>query len=185
MNRLLVILIFFIGFKPCANGQSRDRYLTIIALADSVNIAFRANDTAKGIAIFNKIEKLYLDSCRGLYHLNTILADASAAISQVYLKESKFDSSLHYLNLADDEFLPYKNCGNGGFVTDVDSDSSLRRVEAVYFMEKLTRLYSESDANDIGKLNPAKKDYNKWNEWFKQNKSKLQWSKRRKRILSR
>ncbi len=40
-------------------------------------------------------------------------ADICISISKVYQSKKKYDSSLHYLNLADDKYLPYKGCGNG------------------------------------------------------------------------
>jgi hypothetical protein len=69
------------------------------------------------------------------------------------------------------------------FVNDIDGDSSLRRVGAVYFLEKLTHIYSESEANDIGKLNPTLADYNLWLHWYQENKSGLYWNKRKKKVM--
>ena len=40
-------------------------------------------------------------------------ADLCTVLSTVYLNEKQFDSALYYLNQADNENLPYRNCGNG------------------------------------------------------------------------
>ena len=108
---------------------------------------------------------------RVIYFLIIIIFNGTSAYSQSVKNERAIDEVEKRLKIIKD------------FVTDVDSDSSLRRVEAVYFMEKLTKLYSESDANDVGKLNPTERDYKKWNEWYEQNKSKLQWNKRKKKVV--
>jgi hypothetical protein len=46
----------------------------------------------------------------------SVKADVCVDLSQIYLNEKKFDSSLYYLDLADNKFLPYKDCGNGVFM---------------------------------------------------------------------
>jgi tetratricopeptide (TPR) repeat protein len=40
-------------------------------------------------------------------------ADLCVSLSRFYLNQQQFDSSLYFLNLADGDFLPYRNCGNG------------------------------------------------------------------------
>lgn len=69
------------------------------------------------------------------------------------------------------------------FVEGKDIDSTLRRAEIVAFFEKLTGITSESDLVGELKLEPTVNDYNKWNEWYKQNKSKLYWNKRKKKVI--
>ncbi len=71
----------------------------------------------------------------------------------------------------------------GDFVKDNFSDSTLRRVASVYFMERVSKIYSESDANDIGKLNPTRADYDKWSDWYEKNKTKLYWNKRKNKVV--
>jgi hypothetical protein len=62
-------------------------------------------------------------------------------------------------------------------------DSSLNTGEAVAFMERLTKLYSESGGGPWGKTDPTKKDYNIWNEWYQQNRLKLYWDERKKKVF--
>ena len=47
------------------------------------------------------------------FYTSRAKADLCVGLSQLYLKQKLFDSSLLYLNLAENEFLPYKDCGNG------------------------------------------------------------------------
>lgn len=57
-----------------------------------------------------------------------------------------------------------------GYIDNGDSDPSLRRVEAINFLENLTGIESESDGSDIGKMEPTESDYQKWNNWYLLNK---------------
>ena len=71
------------------------------------------------------------------------------------------------------------------FVDGKDIDASLRRAEAVAFMEKLSKIESESPFTAEAKLDPTKPDYDKWNKWYVENKNKLYWDKRKKKISVR
>lgn len=62
------------------------------------------------------------------------------------------------------------------YLKDVNSDPALKRIEAINFLEDLTKIESESDGNDLGKLNPTKNDLQKWTNWYSINKSKIYWS---------
>jgi len=68
------------------------------------------------------------------------------------------------------------------FVDGKVLDSTLRRAEAVVFMEKLTKIESESPFIAEAKLNPTKGDYDKWSKWYEQNKPRLYWDKRNKKV---
>ena len=68
------------------------------------------------------------------------------------------------------------------FVDRKNSDSTLRRAEAVAFFEKLTKIESESPFIAEMKLNPTQMDYEKWSKWYLQNKSKIYWDKKYKKI---
>ncbi len=68
------------------------------------------------------------------------------------------------------------------FVEGKEVDSTLRRAEAVAFLEKLTKIESESPFIAESKLNPTKIDYDKWSSWYEQNKTKLYWDKRNKKV---
>ncbi|WP_315824066.1 hypothetical protein [Paraflavitalea speifideaquila] len=68
------------------------------------------------------------------------------------------------------------------FVEGKEIDSTLRRAEAVAFMEKLTKIESESPFIAESKSNPTKIDFDKWSNWYKQNKEKLYWDKRNKKV---
>ncbi len=69
------------------------------------------------------------------------------------------------------------------FVEGKEIDSTLSRAEAVAFMEKLTKIESESAFIAESKLNPTKADYDNWNNWYEKNKEKLYWDKRNKKVL--
>lgn len=47
------------------------------------------------------------------YNYRSTKAGVCVALSQLYFKQKKYDSVFYFLNLADNEFLPYKECGNG------------------------------------------------------------------------
>lgn len=57
------------------------------------------------------------DTCRRSLHLNNnygqAKADVCVALSQLYFREKRFDSTGYYLHLADGEYLPYQDCLNG------------------------------------------------------------------------
>lgn len=53
------------------------------------------------------------------------------------------------------------------------SDNSVRRMGAVHFLEMVTDISSESDANFFGKMNPTRKDFILWSTWFKEHKDSL------------
>ncbi|GAA4436490.1 hypothetical protein GCM10023188_29610 [Pontibacter saemangeumensis] len=69
-----------------------------------------------------------------------------------------------------------------GYIDNGDSDPSLRRVEAIIFFENLTGIVSESDGNDIGKMEPTESDYQKWNKWYILNKSRIYWDSKTENV---
>lgn len=57
-----------------------------------------------------------IDTCNKILSVHNFLrtkADLCVAISQLYLNEKQFDSTIYYLNLADNRLLPYGDCANG------------------------------------------------------------------------
>lgn len=68
------------------------------------------------------------------------------------------------------------------YVDGKNSDSSLRRAEAIAFFEKLTGIASNSDIIAENKLEPSIAEYHKWNNWYQENMSKLYWDKRKKQV---
>lgn len=64
--------------------------------------------------VFTNTDTCHIILNRHLIHCAK--ADVCVDLSQLYLSEKKFDSSLYYLNLADNELVPYKTCANGVFM---------------------------------------------------------------------
>lgn len=62
------------------------------------------------------------------------------------------------------------------------NDSTLRRAEAIVFFEKLTSIFSNSDIVAENQLEPSLAEYQKWDNWYQENKSKLYWNKRKKQV---
>ncbi|MBS4000399.1 MAG: hypothetical protein KGZ71_07960 [Desulfobulbaceae bacterium] len=52
-------------------------------------------------------------------------------------------------------------------------DLSVRRTGSVFFLENVTDIPSESDANFFGKMNPTRTDYLLWSNWFNEHKDSL------------
>lgn len=58
-------------------------------------------------------EKDVCDKLLNKYIVLRTKADLCVVLSEMYMNEKRFDSALYFLNLADNEHLPYKTCGNG------------------------------------------------------------------------
>lgn len=69
------------------------------------------------------------------------------------------------------------------FVDGRDADSSLRRTEAIDFLENLTGIESESDRGYVGKLNPTSNDYREWLGWYKANQKKIYWNTEKQKVF--
>jgi len=61
------------------------------------------------------------------------------------------------------------------YLSNPNSDMSMKRVKAVYFFENLTGIPSESDSDYIGKTAPTKKDLDLWYAWYEFNKENIFW----------
>ena len=59
------------------------------------------------------------------------------------------------------------------FVQNDSLDIHVQRMGAISFLESLTKIISESDANFFGKMKPTKRDYQKWLAWYEINKETL------------
>ncbi|MDT3740155.1 MAG: hypothetical protein RO257_11730 [Candidatus Kapabacteria bacterium] len=59
------------------------------------------------------------------------------------------------------------------FVVFDSLDVSVRRIGAVHFLEMITGIGSESDANFVGKMNPTRTDYLLWYNWYIKNGDSL------------
>jgi hypothetical protein len=53
---------------------------------------------------------------------------------------------------------------------------------AIDFLEQVTGISSHSDVNYLGRFYPTKEDYDNWLNWFKNNKSRLYWDDREKKV---
>ena len=71
------------------------------------------------------------------------------------------------------------------YVDGKNDDTTLKRVEAISFLEQLTGIQSQADGTEVGKLNPTQLDYNKWANWYEVNKDKLYWDSRKKKVTIR
>ena len=61
----------------------------------------------------------------------------------------------------------------------------LRTIEAVHFFNVLTGIESQSWGDDVGQYNPTREDYEKWSQWYENNKDKLYWDKESKSVRVR
>ena len=62
------------------------------------------------------------------------------------------------------------------------SDSTLRRAEAIVFLEKITGIFSNADIIDGSQLEPSFIEYGNWENWYQENKSKLYLDKRKRQV---
>lgn len=69
------------------------------------------------------------------------------------------------------------------YVQNINSDSRLRRVHAIFFLERITKIESESDGTYFGKLDPTEADYIKWESWYDRNKQKIYWNDKTQTIV--
>jgi hypothetical protein len=69
------------------------------------------------------------------------------------------------------------------YVKNTDSDPSLKRIEAIHFLESLTGISSKTDGTFFGKMSCSSEDVENWLAWYVQNRSCLTWNKRRKIII--
>ena len=56
-------------------------------------------------------------------------------------------------------------------VESPNKDSILQVVKLIAYFEDVTSIHSESDGTYIGKFDPTKLDVEKWETWFRKNKS--------------
>jgi tetratricopeptide (TPR) repeat protein len=85
-------------------------------------------------------------------------ADVCISISQVFIKRNNFDSSLHYLKLADDRYIPYRGCVNGIMMYKTNlslffADHFIAQGDTVQAINRLIDylLYVDGDTNAIAK----------------------------------
>ena len=88
-------------------------------------------------------------------------ADLCVAISQLYLKQKQFDSSLYYLNLADNDYLPYRGCGNGvimykSFLSMHFADHYLAAGDTTHAISRLLDFFMKPDGSPILLTNKLK-----------------------------
>jgi hypothetical protein len=79
-------------------------------------------------------------------------ADLCISVSQLYLSQNNFDSSLYFLKLADYEYLPYKDCGNGtnmyrSFLSTYFADYYLKKGDTVNAINRLLDFFMNTDGN--------------------------------------
>lgn len=60
----------------------------------------------------------------------------------------------------------------------------LERLQAaIDFMESLTGVPSKAEGTDIGRIEVKQDDVDNWKNWYDQNKQKLFWSEKEKRVV--
>jgi tetratricopeptide (TPR) repeat protein len=78
-------------------------------------------------------------------------ADVCVAMSQLYLKENRFDSSMYYLQLADNQFFPYKNGSNyymyKSYLSPYFADHYLAVRDTVKAAERLLDYFLKRDGD--------------------------------------
>ena len=68
------------------------------------------------------------------------------------------------------------------YTNDINSDSCLKRIEAVSFLYKLSGIPSESSISDLGVLSPTVNDYQRWQNWYIQNKRNIYWNRKTQKV---
>lgn len=81
-------------------------------------------------------------------------ADLCVGLSQVYLKQNQFDSAIYFLNLADNKFLPYKDCGNGyymykSFLSPYFADYYLAIGDTTKAINRLLDFFMKEDGHTV------------------------------------
>lgn len=55
------------------------------------------------------------------------------------------------------------------YLKDVNSDPSMRRIEAIHFLEIISGIKSNSDGNYFGKMSCSKDELEAWHKWYSRN----------------
>lgn len=93
--------------------------------------------------------------CNKILNVNIISitkADLCVSISQLYLRQQQYDSSLYFLNLADNKFLPYKDCANGmymyqSYLSPYFADHYLAVGDTTKALARLLDFFMKRDGN--------------------------------------
>lgn len=86
------------------------------------------------------------------YNISTAKADLCVAISQLYLSQRQYDSSVFFLEQADKEYLPYKECANGiytykSFLSTYFADTYLAMGDTTKAIARLLDFFMNQEAN--------------------------------------
>ena len=57
--------------------------------------------------------------------------------------------------------------------------------QAVHLLTGWTTIPSEAPGSDLGQLNPTSKDYKRWSNWYEDNKDKLYWDAKGRKVMVR
>jgi hypothetical protein len=68
------------------------------------------------------------------------------------------------------------------FLTGVNIDSGMRRMESIYFLERLTKIDGSGHFTFFGKYSVSIEDYEKWNTWFEKNRKYLYYDEKKKEV---
>ena len=71
------------------------------------------------------------------------------------------------------------------FLDDANSDPQLKRVSAIAFLLKISKIPYEGKVTFIGTEFPSKGFYTKCKDWFVANKGKLMWDVKQNKIVMR
>lgn len=69
------------------------------------------------------------------------------------------------------------------YVYEKNLDSTVRRAGAIWFLEGLSGIQSESDGDNASKKRPTIKDYKNWNYWYLSNKEYLSYDDKKRVIV--
>lgn len=142
-NYLLSDLYFTKGQK----AKAQEKRLHILE--------FKPTDFSVPIA--EESYKFLMDS---LYY-PTLKATVCIKISEMYMDLNERDSSIKYLNLADDKFLPFKDCGNGilmykSFLSFKFTNHYLKFRDTTSAINRLLHYFLETDGDALKVTNRLK-----------------------------
>jgi hypothetical protein len=100
------------------------------------------------------LEKDVCDKLLNKYLMLSAKADLCVVLSNMYLNEKLFDSALYYLNLADNEYLPYRGCGNGmlmykSYISSYFADCYLAMGDTTNAIARLLDYFMNINGNTV------------------------------------
>ena len=69
------------------------------------------------------------------------------------------------------------------YLVDTSTDSSVRRVHMMHYLEGLTGIMSSGTVTYLGTFTYKRNDVKNWREWYSKNRKYLFWDARKKQII--